>query len=324
MSLSTKILLILGGIITVGLLGLIVFKQFEISSRQQAIEAQVVSQKELADNIMRSQASYATKDDIDKLIKDNGVNLQAIQDDLSTLHAEVNSVNTVVVTSSGQHSTSVATSSTGPSNPNPVDPSNPDPNGFLSKQQNIDLDENFSGVKVPIGQVSFSAWQKNPWGINVLAREYHVVNVIGTDENQRNYVYNKVTIKSGDKDYDVKIAQAKTEQEYPEAKWSWFNPRLYVGVDGGVNVSSVKGEFTPDVNVSFMSYGRYKTQPDFSILGAGVGYGAVSKKVQLVITPVTYNVGQHIPLMNNTYIGPSLHIGTDGDISIMGGVRVGL
>lgn len=324
MSLSTKILLILGAIITIGLLGIIVFKQFEISARQQAIEAQVVQQKELVDNIMRSQSSYATKDDIDKFIKDNGVNLQAIQDDLDKLHAEVTAVNSVVVTSNGQHINNVPTSSTGSKNPNPVDPSNPDPNGYLSKQQNLDLNEDFSGTKVPIGQIGFSAWQKDPWSVNILPREYHVVNVLGTDENQRTYVYNKVTIKAGDKDYDIKISHAQTEQEYPEAKWSWFNPRLYMGADGGVNIGSIKGEFTPSINVGVMSYGRYKTQPDFSILGVGVGYGTISKNAQLVITPVTYNIGKHIPLMNNTYIGPSLQIGSNGDISVMTGVRVGL
>lgn len=326
MSLSTKILIWAGAVLTIGLLAFIVYKQVEISNRQQAIETQVVLQKQLVDNIVRSQSTYATKDDIDKFIKDNGVNLKAIQDDLDKLHAEVNSVNAIIVTSNGQHGTNIPSTGTGPVNPNPtpVDPSNPDPFGYLAKQQNLDLNEDFSGVKVPIGSVGFSAWQKAPWSLTVLPREYHVTNVIGTDENQRTYVYNKFSVKAGDKTYDVKIASAQTEQVYPEAKWSWWNPRLFVGADGGVNISQPKGEFTPSINVGIMSYGRYKTQPDFSILGVGVGYGTISTKPQLIVTPVTYNIGKHIPLMNNTYIGPSLHVGTNGDISIMGGIRVGL
>jgi len=324
MSLATKILLFLGAITIIGLLGFIVFKQIEISNRQQAIEAQVVSQKELMGNIMRSQHSYATKDDIEKVIKDNGLNLQAIKDDLDKLHAEVTAVNTILVNSKGQQGNHIPSTGTGPTNPNPVDTTDPDPFGYLARQQNLDVGEDFSGTRVPIGTIGFSAWQKDPWSINILPREYRITNVLGTDENQRTYVYNKVTIKAGDKDYDVKISKAQTEQEYPEAKWSWFNPRLYAGADGGVNVGSVKGEFTPSVNVSIMSYGRYKTQPDFSVLGAGVGYGTVSKNAQLVITPFAYNVGQHIPLMNNTYVGPSVQIGSNGDVSLMGGIRIGL
>lgn len=325
MSLSTKILLILGGMLLVGALGFIVYKQIEISNRQQAIETSLVAQKELTDNIMRSQSTYATKADIESFIKENGVNLKAIKDDLAKLDANVTAVNAILVTSQGQRGTQIPTTP-GPVNPNPkpVDPNNPDPYGYLARQQNLQLNEDFSGVKVPFGTVGFSAWQEKPWSIDILPREYRVVNVLGTDENQRTYVYNKFAVKSGDKTYDIKIASAETKQEYPEAKFSWWNPRLFVGVDGGVGLNPVRGEFTPSANVGIMSYGRYKTQPDFSILGVGGGYGVVSNRFQLVVTPVTYNVGKHIPLMNNTYVGPSLHVGTDGNVGAMLGLRVGL
>jgi hypothetical protein len=322
MPLSVKILIFVGAMLGLGLLGFICYKQIEISNRQQAIEAQVVKQKELVDGIVRSQNSYATKDDIEKFIKESGVNLKAIQEDMEKLHAEVSAVNTVLVASRGQHGSNVPSSGTGTTNPNPVD--NSDPYDYLTKQQFLDIGEDFSGTKVPIGRIGFSAWQKEPWSFDIAPREYHVVNVLGKDENQRTYVYNKFTVKSGEKKYDVKITKAETQQEYPEATWSWFNPRIYAGADGGVNVNAVKGEFTPSINVGVMSYGVYKNQPDFSVLGVGVGYGTVSKKAQLVITPVTYNVGKHIPLMNNTYVGPSLHVGSGGDVSFMAGIRIGL
>ena len=324
MSVLNKVLIFLGAILLAGVLSFIVYKQVEISNRQLTIESQVILQKELADNIMRSQNSYATKDYIDKIIKTNGLNLKVIQDDLDKLHAEVTAVNVILVTSKGQHIINVPTTTTGPVNPNPIDPTNPDPYGYMSRQQNLDINEDFGDTKVPIGKIGFSAWQKLPWSIDILAREYRVTNVLGTDENQRSYVYNKVSVKVADKTYDVKIATAQTEQVYPQAKWSWWNPRLNIGADGGINISQIKGEFTPTVGISVFSYGMYKNSPDFAILSAGVGYGTVAQKVQAVITPFSYNIGKHIPLMNNTYIAPSLHVGFNGDISIMGGIRVGL
>jgi len=130
MSLSTKILIWLGAVLLVGALGFIIFKQIENSNRQSAIETQLVAQKELIDGIVRSSAQWGTKDDINKFITDNGVNLKAIQDDLSKLHAEVSAVNVLVATSQGQHGTnipSVNPGPTNPTNPNPVDPKNPDP-----------------------------------------------------------------------------------------------------------------------------------------------------------------------------------------------------
>lgn len=322
MTLFNKILIGLAATLTLGLLFFIAYNQFEISKRQQMIETSVVQQKELLDNIMRSQSSYASKKDVEQFIKDNDVNLKTIQEDLNKLHAEITAINVLVVTSSGQHGTNLPSTGTGSENPNPPS-DNKDPFGYQKKTQQLSLSEKFGDVNVPFGTVGFSAWQKAPWSIDILPREYHVTNVIGTDENQRVYFYNKFSVKVDNKSYDVKISRAETLQEYPDSKWS-FNPRLYGGFDAGLNASNVKGEFTPSVSVAMFGYGRYKNQPDISVLQVGAGYGMVSKKPQFVITPFAYNVGKHIPLMNNTYVGPSVQLGTDGGVSVMLGLRIGL
>lgn len=324
MSLSTKILIWLGAVVVIGALGFIIYKQVEISKRQDAIEQNVVASKQLVDGIVRSQANWATKEDMETFIKNSGVNLRAIQEDLDKLHAEISAVNVAVSTSKGQVVSHIPSTPGPNTNPNPVDPQNPDPYGYMKRQQQLALNEDFGTVKVPFGTVGFSAWQKEPWDINIKPREYKVATVVGTDENQRSYFYNKFTVKVDDKEYTVPVASATSEQVFPEAKFSWLNPRLYAGVDGAAGLNPVRGEFTPNINVQVMSYGRYKTQPDFSILQVGAGYGTVSQRPQLVVTPVAYNIGKHIPLMNNTYLGPSISVGTDGNVSIGGGLRFGL
>lgn len=324
MSLSTKILIWIGAVLVIGSLCFIIFKQVENSKRQDAIEQGMVAQKQLLDGIVRSQATWATKEDVEKFAKENNLNLKTIQGDLDKLHAEISAVNVAVSHSNGQVVTHVPTTPGPVVNPNPVDPSNPDPFGYQKQQQTLALNEDFTSVKVPIGTVGFSAWQKEPWNIDIKGRQYKLATVVGTDENQRSYFYNKFTVTVDNKDYVVPITSATTEQVYPTAKMSWFNPRLYLGVDGAVGLSPVQGEFTPDINVQIMSYGKYKTQPDFSILQVGAGYGTVSKRPELIVTPVSYNIGQHIPLMNNLYLGPSIAVGTDGNVFIGGGLRVGL
>lgn len=322
MSLATKILISIGSFLVLAALAFICYKQVEISTRQQAIEAQVISQKQLVDGIVRSQSSWATKDDVDKFIKDNGLNLKAIQEDLDKLHAEITAATTIVVDSHGQYAGNLPSTNTGGSNPKPSDA--PDPYGYLAKQQNLAINEDFGTVKVPIGSVGFSAWQAAPWNIDIKAREYHVSNVVGTDENQKISVYSKFAVKVDGKTYDVPIKTAVTQQVYPTAKFSVFNPRLFLSTNSGVGVRTVQGEFTPSVNVGIMSYGKYKTQPDFSVLQVGVGFGVVSRKPQVLVSPGAYNVGQHIPLMRNLYIGPTIGIGTDGNVFIMGSLAVAL
>lgn len=332
MSLSTKILIILGVILSFGLLGLIIYNQSENAKKQLAIEAQVVQQKELVDKIVRSQSEYASKKDIEDFIKQNGISLTAVQDDLKKLRADINAVNVILIGSVGQHGSNVPSTNLGPKNPNPDPPlckdgtpcPNADPYGYLKQQQGLELSEDFSGTRVPFGSVGFSAWQPKPWSFDIKAREYTIASVVGKDENQRSYFYNKVTVQVDGKSYDLPIKQATTKEEYPEAKWSWWNPRLFIGVDGGSGVNPVVAEFTPSADVGVFSYGRFKNQPDFSVFQVGAGVGMISKKPQLIVTPVTYNVGKHIPLMNNMYVGPSLHFGTDGNVGVMLGIRVAL
>ena len=198
------------------------------------------------------------------------------------------------------------------------------------KEQDLALNENFTTVQVPIGKVGFSAWQKDPWEVNISPREYNVDTVVGVDENQRQTFYNKFSVKVDNKSYDIPIKTATTKQQYPSATFSFWNPRLLMGLDGGINVGGVKaipvsGEFTPSLSVGIMSYGQYKTTPDLSILEVGVGYGTVNKTPGIIITPIAYNFGKNLfsPFMNNTYIGPSVMIATDGSFTVGAGIRVG-
>ncbi len=329
MTLTNKILIFAFGIFVVIAGTFVIYKQIEISHRQDAIENQIIAQKELADNIMRSMSQYATKQDIEKFAKDQNVNLEAIKKDLDSMNASLIAINNVVVTSKGQIGNGKGSTGTTP-NPEPVPPGTPDPYGYLANRQEFQLNEQFENVAVPFGKVGFSAWKDKPWDYNIPARQYNLTNVIGVDENQRHYVYNKFSVKVEDKSYDIKIAQSKTLEEYPMAKFSFWNPRIYMGMDAGMRFGTtplspgVRGEATPSINLGIMSYGRYKNQPDISILQLGVGYGIDAQKVNVSLTPIMYNVGKHIPLMNNLYIGPSVHVNTGGDVAVMGGLRVGL
>lgn len=330
MSLSTKILIWVGAILVLSGLGFIIYKQIEISNKQAAIETQIVQQKQLVDNIVRSQNTYATKGDIEQYIKDSGVNLKAVQEDLDKLNAQVHAVNAIIIASSGQHGTNIPSTGNGENNPNPVDPNNSDPYGYQKKEQVLDIAEKFDQVQVPVGKVGFSAWQQSPWSVNIPPREYHVVNVLGKDENEREYVYNKFSVKVADKNYDVKITSAETKQEYPTAKFSFWNPRLFLTTGGGINLSKidpVNGSFNVGGTVGIMSYGKTKPSPDISILQVGAGYESNKNEFGVIINPVNFNVGKLIPtggLINNIFVGPSTQITPSGSVYVGANVSVGL
>ncbi len=322
-----------GGIsIIIALLVLIVYRQMEIANRQSAIETQMVAQKELIDGIVRSQNQYATKEDIEKFAKDNGINLQEIKDDLKKLHGNVVSVTTTTVVSKPQPGTPTPSSGTGPDNPTPPPPSPPgcpncDPYGYIARTQTLQLNEDFGTIKVPIGTVGFSAWVKDkPWTAAIPSREYRLSTVSGMDENQRHYYYNKVNVRVDGKDYSLPIVSSETREIYPTAKFSWWNPRLQLYGDVGVGISTVpaKGAVTPGIGMSIMSYGRYKTTPDLTVLQLGIGYDTASQKAMFSIAPINFNLAGLFPgnIVRNTYLGPSLQVNTSGNLFVGGRLSV--
>ena len=107
MSLSTKILIWLGAIALLTGLIFIAVKQWEINERQKAIQTEQINQKQLANDIIRAQAEFASKGDIESLAKASGLDLHAIHDDLAKLDAKVNGINVVTVNSNGENDTNV-------------------------------------------------------------------------------------------------------------------------------------------------------------------------------------------------------------------------
>lgn len=337
MSVLTKILIWAGTVLTIAAFSFIVYKQFEISNRQKTIEESVVKQKDLVDGITRSQSEYATKKDVDQFAKDHNINVKAIQDDLSKLHAEVAAVNIAIVDSNAQHSTNVPTSFVGPKNENTTPPlvckdgtpcPNTDPYNYLKFQQNLVINEDFGTIKIPFGSVGFSSWKKDPWNIDVKSREYRVSSVIGTDENERFYFYNKFSVNVDGKNYDLPIKTAETKQEYPEAKFNWWSPRLYLTSGSGVGISKspIEGTVNVGVDLGVLSYGKFKLNPDISILQVGVGYQSNTAGITFIVNPINYNIGKLLPsgLVNNTFIGPSFQVSTNGSMFLGANLSVGL
>lgn len=337
MSTTGKILIFLGMIIALGCLGFVIYNQINIAKQQTAIQAQILEQKALVDGLVQSANQYVSKSDLNAFIQQNSGDLKAIQDNLSSLGAQITAANVVTANSQGQTGNNLPSSGTGSANPKPptavvvncpnggsVSCPNTDPYGYQTKQQDFALNEEFSTLKVPFGTVSFSAWQQNPWSQNILPRTYNVTSVIGTDENQRVYVDNKMTVTSGGKEYTIPITTAKTEQVYPSATFSFWNPHLFMTGGGGVNFAQlpIQGSANAGIVLGIMSYGKYKTNPDVSVLQLGAGYQTGTGRATVILNPVAFNIGHLVgtSLINNTYIGPSLQLDTKANF--LGGLNL--
>jgi hypothetical protein len=316
-------------ILIITVLAFIVKVQYDTIARLKTIETSVVESKNIGNGIVRAQSSYVTQAELERLLKNQGLNIDSIKKDLKNLGADIKGVHTVAVVTPGYKGIGLTSTTTTP-NTTPPDSSKPitDNNGYLSNQQWFALNEPFNSdkgiVNVPFGKVGFSAWQNKPWSFEVLPRTYGSTTVIGQDENGRHYAYSKFQIESDGKTYTIPITNAKIVEEYPTPKFS-FNPRMYLGIDGGLIVNPpIHAELTPNIGLSFFSYGQTKVSPQWTFLTLGLGYATQQQAPVIILSPINYNVGKDLPLVDNLHIGPSVSVDTAGNFGLYLGIRVAL
>ncbi|KKN60988.1 hypothetical protein LCGC14_0526130 [marine sediment metagenome] len=325
----TKIGIIIAGVL---LAVLVVFNVKQCNDNDN-LQSQLVEMKQLQDGIVRSQAKYASKEDIEKLAKDIDLNLAAIEDDLEGFNAKVQGISVLLAQSIGRDQTDVPSTST---RPKPVDVPTPficpgtgepceDSYGHLTNAQLLALSELFpDGLEVPIGDVTFESWKENPWTTLQHPRDYHVTTVLGQDEDGRHYTYHKFEIGVAGERHTVPITNSEFIEEYPEPSFHWWNPRVGIGVYGGVGFNTsplpdesvVLGAVSPTVSFSPFSYGKTKVKPDWVFARVGVGYDLVQRSVSFSIAPAMLNLGTEIDFVQSTYIGPVVGADTDGNVSV--------
>lgn len=323
MSKTTKILMGAGAVVVVVALIFLIKNQLDMLNKQSALDDQLVDMRQLQDGWVRSSARYVTKDDLEKLAREFDSDLDSIKKDLKDLGAEVKGLNVMVVSTPGYYGGDLPSTGTEPGGPGTtpgtvecpdgsvVPCPDSDPHGYMKNTQKLALSEPFSDkVSVPWGEAKFSAWRDRPWDLTVKPREYTVTTVVSQNEEGRHFVHNKFSILVDGKRYTAPNVQSQFVEVFPEPEFR-FDPHLMLAMGAGTYVSPVGGELMPSVQLSLFSYGTTKVNPDVVMLGLGAGYGVSEKSVSAVITPAAYNVGKHLPLVNNLYVGPQVSVNPD-------------
>jgi hypothetical protein len=274
--------------------------KFEQAQKQEAINQGNIQEKKLNEFLNRASSSYISQTDFDSFVKNQGLDINAIKSDLKTLNGQIKGITTTST------QTVVQQYITGGNYiPIPLPPDikpNTDPNNYYAHSDTISLSEEFPDkIKVPFGSTTFSA--QNPpgkeWGVSVLPRKYTYNTVItNTEDRERLVTYNQMSINVDGKDYKIPT-ESSTQEIYPEHKWRFHvHPSLFAGLGYGTNgISAPMG-----ISVSLFSYGQYAKSPEFTFLDLGVAYEGSSKNFDVTIVPVSYNIGNVLKFLSNTYV----------------------
>lgn len=332
MTWKTKALIAGGVLLLISALLFIIKIQYDIAQAQKSMETTVVQMKTLQDQTVRAQAKYATRDDVEKIIKTSGIDLKALQKDIDALDAKIVGVVTTSVHSTGFHGSNLVSTST-ESNPEHISTKLQCEDGkqlecpnseYLKNKQNLSINENFGSTVIPVGEVGFSAWKEKPWDLSVKPRKYNNTTVLSTNEDGRHFVHNKLIVEIEGKRFALPIVNSEFTEVFPEKKFR-FSPRFYMSVDGGViMMPEPNAEVSPNVQLSLFNYGKTKVDPDWTFIGVGVGYEIQNETFNLMVSPVNYNVGHDLPLIDNLHLGPSISYDFEKNVGIFFGARVGL
>jgi len=344
MNTKTKIAIVAGIVIIIGVLLFWIQKQSDELAELRAHNSALVDQKTLKDGTVRNQRSISSKEDLERLIKESGIDWKLVRSDQKELGSKLKGIQRVVVRSQGWSRTNLDSTSTHVGkNEDGTDVSLstvqcsdgsvidcPDTFGYLTKRQELTLQEPFGDKQVPVGTVGFSAWKPSPWDATIHPRQYSVTNVVSVDKEGRSNYHTQVKVSSNGEEVVVPVDSAQYVEKYPEASFM-FNPRLYFGVDGGVMASRISGtpvdsvgEVTPNMHVALFSHGKTKLDMNWTFLGIGVGYETQNQSVGFLISPVNYNIGKPLPLVENVFLGPTISLDVKGQVSVLLGIRVGL
>lgn len=324
MNWKTQIGLIGASLLVLMTLGFIIKTQYDTIDRLKAIETSVVESKNIGNGIIRAQSTYVTKKELKSLIDEQGIELSKIKKDLNVLGGDIKALHIVTISTPGYSGTNIPSTEIIPIENPDTNIGIPDKYGYFSSVQWLSLTEPFGNdKKVPFGKVGFSASQEKPWSLEILPREYQSTTILGQNEEGRHYAYTRFQVKVNGDNYTVPISESKIVEEFPAPKFH-FTPRIYLGVDiGAVANPPAHAEITPNVGLSFFSWGKTKISPDWSFITLGIGYATQTQTPVLLLSPINYNVGKPLPFMDNLHIGPSASLDTDGNIGLYIGGRVG-
>ncbi len=188
----------------------------------------------------------------------------------------------------------------------------------------IPLDrESADGEKIPVGNMYYNPNMEkveDRFTHYAMPLEFHV-GILMTEKEDGSY--DRLVELNVESPYIKKYKGKKFKMKVKDFKWTKrkindkkfrFHTRL------GFGASFTADNFTPAIDVSFFSYGRTKVDMDWRFLTFSLS--GDKDVVSIGVTPVSYNLGKVVPLIENMFIGPTVNIDDTGETKYGVGISI--
>lgn len=194
-------------------------------------------------------------------------------------------------------------------------------------------DEDGNVIEVP---VAWSMYFPNrepdkQWKTGVYPLEYHSRVVQSEQEDGQLNTYTEVYFENNkDKssrgiEVPVRISSSEFKQLKKEDKeFFLWAPHINLTIDFGMSGFDVVGEngspIVPGISVSMSGYGKTKNDLDWKFVELGIA--STGDSTYLRFSPFSWNIGQAVPLISNTFIGPFVGISDEGESMFGVGISI--
>jgi len=188
----------------------------------------------------------------------------------------------------------------------------------------IPLDrESADGEKIPTGNMYYNPNMdkvEDRFTHYAMPLEFHV-GILMTEKEDGSY--DRMVELNVESPYIKKYKGKKFKMKVKDFKWAKrkitdkkfrFHTRL------GFGANFTTDDFTPAIDVSFFSYGRTKVDMVWRFLTFSLS--GDKDVVSIGVTPVSYNLGKVVPLIENMFIGPSVNIDDTGETKYGIGISI--
>ena len=169
------------------------------------------------------------------------------------------------------------------------------------------------------------------WKYGIYALDYNIRTIQTEQEDGQVNTYTEVWFENNRRNisrgYQVPVAITSSEfkQEMVEdQRFYWWAPHANLNLDFGIGKFSAPFEddfiVAGGVSFSMMGYGRTTNDLTWRFLDFGISTDGDIYYAKF--TPFTYNIGRHVPIISNTFIGPFVGYAFSGDADWVVGLGV--
>lgn len=190
-------------------------------------------------------------------------------------------------------------------------------------------DEDGNVIEVPIAWTIYYPNREpdKQWKTGVYPLEYHSRVIQSEQEdgqiNTRTEVHfeNNKDKASRGVEVPVKITSSEFKQLRKENKefYLWA-PHINFNIDFGIGNFDGGNTIVPGISVSMSGYGRTKNDLDWKFVELGLSSNGDYTYFKFM--PFSYNIGNFVPLVSNTFIGPFVGFSTGGETTFGIGLSI--